>query len=606
MNADCSSGQATRRRRLRPLARRAGALLSRIFSFAPFLAWLASLAALAAQLLIFQHLVVGVNPWLTLSPLDVVGDVALALLPFCLLRPSWRISVWGLVGAVTFFCCANLWYCRAFYDLMPLESLGMAGNMQDQVVDSFFEQLRWADLWLAAPPLALWGVLWLLRGKWRRGSFPTWAKAALTCASAVLYMAAYMNRVYRYQASHPGQGSYASLLARYPELSKADTYKLTQHLSRMGYAGYTLWQLHECLGGKSLGAEERERVESFWLTRSRLPRAAGSYAANRDKNLILIIVESLASDAVDMEVNGVKVAPCLSGLAHSDSTILFTRVQAQVAHGRSSDGQFIYNTGLLPLRHTAVAKRYPTADYPSLAKALGYRQACEVVGEKPTFYNHSLTNLSYGYTRFSHADDEWFKDDRIFANAVKEIASLTPPFFCTVITLDMHDPYCNPVPDPSPISSASGYDSRDLVYLDKVHHFDALLGSFLQRLNAMGILDRSVVVIASDHEPRKTALGDRGLISSDLLFMAVGAGGPGVKSDRVVGQIDVMPTILDIMGVKGYKYPGLGHSLLAEPGRHGAVDAYGVAYGVDSDGLRRELDEAWAVSALMIEGGYFR
>ncbi len=137
---------------------------------------------------------------------------------------------------------------------------------------------------------------------------------------------------------------------------------------------------------------------------------SGSAGANRSRNLIFIIVESLASDAVGATVNGVKVAPTLSALAADSSAIVFRRMQAQVNHGRSSDGQFIYNTGLLPLRNNVVAKRYPSANYPSIAKALGYANSSEVVGEKPTFYNHSITNLSYGYTGFRPAADNWLRD----------------------------------------------------------------------------------------------------------------------------------------------------------------------------------------------------
>ena len=79
-----------------------------------------------------------------------------------------------------------------------------------------------------------------------------------------------------------------------------------------------------------------------------------------------------------------------------------------------------------------------------------------------------------------------------------------------------------------------------------------------------------------------------------------------MHSDRIVGQIDVMPTILDVMGVDGYPYPGLGHSLVAEPRHQGAIDAFGNVYGDIDDRTRSALEEAWQLSALMIEGAYFK
>ena len=67
----------------------------------------------------------------------------------------------------------------------------------------------------------------------------------------------------------------------------------------------------------------------------------------------------------------------------------------------------------------------------------------------------------------------------------------------------MHDPYNHRIPAPTGISSAEGYDPRDLNYYEQVHIFDSLLAEFLDRLKADGLYDNSVIVIASDHEPRK-------------------------------------------------------------------------------------------------------
>lgn len=577
--------------------------LRRAVTFRPLWVYAAAFIAIVSQLLIFRHLIFEINPWLTIKQLTVCGDVALLLIPFVLLRPRWRWSVWIAIAGMTVFCYVNLWYCRAFYDLMPFDSLGMGGNMEDRVIDAFFDQLRWPDWLLLLPPVLFGVVTWLARKDWRLIKFPTWSKIVVVVLSVGLYAGAYMVRAYRLHAVNPKLGSYAEMLVDYPKWSKVNAYKFTQHLTRMGYVWYMGWQLYNGLIDKSLSEKERNRIDTYWDGQRRLPRAAGDFAVNRGKNLIFIIVESLASDAVGMSVNGVEVAPTLNALASDSLSVVFRRMQPQVNHGRSSDGQFIYNTGLLPLRNNVVAKRYPSARYPSIAKALGYGQAIEVVGEKPTFYNHSITNISYGYTGFYPCQGgDWLHDDEIFGNALHEIRRLKQPFFATVISLDMHDPYNGEPSNPTEISNAKGYDRRDLNYLERVHRFDRFLGEFLDSLRRDGIYDKSVVVIASDHEPRRTALGDN-LLSSDIFLMILNSG-CGMKSDRVVGQIDVMPTVLDVMGVAGYEYPGLGHSLVAEPSHHGAVDAFGRRIDAGADSVR--LDEAWLVSALMIEGGYFK
>lgn len=591
---------------MKPLENTVG-FLRRIFTNPPFLIYLAAFAALLGQLEIFRALVRQVNAWMNIAPLTAAGDVAVLLLPLVFLRPRWRWTVWFLIGGMTVFCYVNLWYCRAFYDLMPADSLGMGGNMQSRVVDAFFDQLRTAD-WLLLLPVAAFAAVWTaLRRKARAISFPLSAKITLAAVALLLYGGAYMARAYRLYDVNRKLGDYPHMLCNYFRYSKVKAYKFSQHLTRMGYVGYMGWQLDHALFDHKLDRNERSRIDAFWERRRGLPCAAADFSANRGRNLIFIIVESLASDAVGATVNGVEVAPTLSTLAADSSAIVFSRMQAQVNHGRSSDGQFIYNTGLLPLRNNVVAKRYPSANYPSIAKALGYACSSEVVGEKPTFYNHSITNLSYGYTGFRPATDGWLSDRQILDNATDEIRRLRQPFYCEITTLDMHDPYNHRIPNPTAISEAEGYDPRDLNYYEQVHIFDGLLAGFLDRLKADGLYDNSVIVIASDHEPRKSALSDDGPISSDIFLLILNSGLPGgMHSDRIVGQVDVMPTILDVMGVDGYSYPGLGHSLVAEPGHQGAIDAFGNVYGDIDDRTRSALEEAWQLSALMIEGAYFK
>lgn len=578
-----------------------------IFTNPPFLIYLAAFAAIFSQLLIFKVLVHNVNAWMNVSVLTTLGDVAVLLLPFAFLRPRWRWAVWLLIAGTTIFCYVNLWYCRAFYDLMPADSLGMGGNMQSRVIDAFFDQLRTVD-WLLLIPPVFFGVAWmLLRRQARKINFKPGARIAFAVLAVLLYGGAYMVRSYRLYDVNRKLGDYPHILCNYFRYSKVNAYKFTQHLTRMGYIGYVVWQADRAIFDHTLDKSEVKRVDSYWQRQRSLPRAAAEFSRNSDRNLIFIIVESLASDAVGATVNGVKVAPVLSALAADTSAIVFRRMQAQVNHGRSSDGQFIYNTGLLPLRNNVVAKRFPSANYPSIAKALGYKNSSEVVGEKPTFYNHSITNLSYGYTGFVPATDAWLSDKQILDNATAELRRLQQPFYCEITTLDMHDPYNHAIASPTAISSAEGYDPRDLNYFEQVHIFDGLLGGFIDRLKADGLYDNSVIVIASDHEPRRTALSEDGPISGDIFLLILNSGLPGgLKSDRIVGQVDVMPTILDVMGVTGYHFPGLGHSLIAEPEYHGAVDAFGNVYGQPDENTRRILEEAWQVSALMIEGRYFK
>lgn len=588
--------------RIRSRLKTAARVLARALAFRPLDMWLAGIVAVAAQLIIFRQLVWEVNPWMLLHWDMAAADAAIVMLPYIFLPPRWRRSVWIALALTTSLCYANLWYCRAFYDLMPLDSMGMGANLQDRVIDGFLEQLRWKDLLLLAP-VAFYGLARrLLRGPAMKLPFSRRAKWTLAAASLLLYAWAFTMQAYRMYSINSDKFSFWYALTNYRSTYRLSAYKYTQHFSYMGAVWYALWQLREEFIPHTLSADERARVEGFWKERRKRPTAADRFADNRGKNLIFIIVESLSADVLNLEVGGIPVTPTLDSLARTDGALVATRMRPQVGHGRSSDGQFMYNTGLLPLRHAVVSKRFPSADYPSLVKALGVRNAAEVTGDPPTFYSHSTTNVSYGYTQFiSGGTGNWRRDNWIFAQADSVIATLRQPFVATAITLTMHDPYKSITGSRTAISSDKRFVQDDLNYMEEVHLFDSRLGQFLDGLRRRGLYDSSVIVIASDHEPRRTALGPD-FFTDDILFMVLNSGA-SLVTDRVIGQIDVFPTVLDLMGVADYPYPGLGTSIVADTTRHGLVDLYGnvIDAPVDSTDLRR----AWDISELLLEGRYF-
>ncbi|MDE6927455.1 MAG: hypothetical protein K2P06_01875, partial [Muribaculaceae bacterium] len=222
---------------MKPLENTVG-FLRRIFTNPSFLIYLAAFAAMLGLLEIFRTLVRQVNAWMNVDTLTVAGDVAVLLLPLVFLRPRWRRTVWFLIAGMTVFCYVNLWYCRAFYDLMPADSLGMGGNMQSRVIDAFFDQLRMAD-WLLLLPVAAFAAVWLpLRRKALTVTFPLSAKITLTAVALLLYGGAYMARAYRLYDVNRKLGDYPHMLCNYFRYSKVKAYKFTQHLTRMGYIGY--------------------------------------------------------------------------------------------------------------------------------------------------------------------------------------------------------------------------------------------------------------------------------------------------------------------------------------------------------------------------------
>lgn len=136
-------------------------------------------------------------------------------------------------------------------------------------------------------------------------------------------------------------------------------------------------------------------------------------------------------------------------------------------------------------------------------------------------------------------------------------------------------------------------------YYRMTNYFDTQLGIFLDRLKSSGIYDRSVIIIASDHNV--PLHGESEIGGAPIVFVALNTG--LTKSiDRIVGQIDVFPTIIDIMG--GGDWRGVGLSMLLD-NNSSAVDATGKLYGHSTPEIDRYKADAWQISDLIIRSNYF-
>ncbi len=113
------------------------------------------------------------------------------------------------------------------------------------------------------------------------------------------------------------------------------------------------------------------------------------------------------------------------------------------------------------------------------------------------------------------------------------------PVFAFVHLFDMHKPYAN------------GYDGQ-LEYVDK------LLGTFRQQLVQLGLWDKALIVLVSDHGE---SLGDHGESSHGyfvyestlhvplIVHWPASAGNHPARVTDPVGLIDVAPTILDFLHI---------------------------------------------------------
>ena len=540
-----------------------------------------------------------------------LGDAVLLLLPYWLVPARHRKWMWSIVALLALWCVAQVLYNLVYQDVMPFSSLVLVSNVGDVLIGSVMGLLSFTSL---IPIIIVVGA-YLIYRKWVSGgqvaalSFK--AKCVAVAASVlVATLTQRISHIYNYTQSQDDMtfvefvpDDYSSMQARFKS-----------YFIRHGFVAYCTYCACTSIE-RPITADEKAEIERF--INDEMPHYTDNpYSTSERKNLVMIIVESLNSWAIGLTIDGREITPTLNAIARDTTALVALNVKAQVKNGRSSDGKFIYDTGLLPLTGKAVAMYYSDANYPALPKALKGYDAVEVTPDAPGLWNNETNSRSYGFRTIYNSRQ--FKprfiangyriDEVVFDEAFKVIQGQKQPFFTQVVTGSMHSPYDSPPADTTWISHSKAYTPQVRNYLERAAYTDHHLGIFLKRLADSRLMQNSVIVIASDHteliDGAPCELTAPGATGNECTLLILNSGHPG-RIENIVGQIDVYPTLLDIMGANQYKWKGLGYSLLRTPVDAAAIYE-GEVVGNTSSPIIPHITRAWRVSDLLIRKHWFK
>lgn len=244
------------------------------------------------------------------------------------------------------------------------------------------------------------------------------------------------------------------------------------------------------------------------------------------KNLIVIHAESMQTNVIGLEFNGVEVAPNLNKLASEG--IYFSNFYSQVGVGTSSDAEFTFSTSLMPSSNGTVFVNYADREYITIQKLLkekGY-YVFSMHGNNGEFWNREEMHKSMGYDMFFDKDyyviDETIglglSDKSFFRQSVDIIKNIKNsydgPIYANLITLTNHTPFSdNALFDAFDTTLKVNINGqiveRDYInntvlgnYYRSVHYADSAIGEFIQDLDKEGLLENTVIVIYGDHDAR--------------------------------------------------------------------------------------------------------
>jgi phosphoglycerol transferase MdoB-like AlkP superfamily enzyme len=522
----------------------------------------------------------------------------------------------GLLFCVLFFIniylICNLLYYRTYFSILPLDSYTMISNL-GELTDSIISAFHWGDILFVVPTLALL-VAYLLF--FRKRLVLESGKLRLINSGLIIMGISATIGINLYIDRH----EVSNLLSDENEFK----YDVVDGASTYGFLHCWIWQFKSLMeANKELTPAEKTQIQQ-WLAEHKKYESFDYPCDSTRKNLILIIVESLESFPIGNKLAGQEITPFLNSLIHAKNCFYAPHMVPQVNIGHSSDTQLIFNTGMLPPHNGAACFKYQHNSYYSLAKALhsnGYNSHT-LLGGNGSFWNQGVMTKTLGYDELiaieQFRDDESYDfgltDSTFLAQSVEKVNSFKSPFLAQLITLSSHDPYVL-LHNRIYLKAPKDCPPEMARYLNAVHYVDKCLGIFIAGLRTSGVLDKSIVVISGDHDGTKQqpaqwekyAFKQWHCTISQTPFIVVNS--PVTKTyTPVAGQIDVYPTLLDMLGLKSYGWHGLGQSLFSKGKAGFAVNARFDEFGNTtklSPQLVLHTREVWQVSDLMIRNNYF-
>ncbi len=302
----------------------------------------------------------------------------------------------------------------------------------------------------------------------------------------------------------------------------------------------------------------------------------------KDKNILFIHAESVQQMYLNSEINNQVITPNLNRLASEG--LYFSNYYSQESVGTSSDTEFTITNSILPVGTGTVFINYDYNNYQSMIKSfeeIGY-YTFSMHGNICEYWNRSQMYQAIGYDRFYCYNDYDLRDqigiglsDKSFfsqsADIISDIHNNHDKFYGTLIMLTNHTPFYNDGKVEFDVGNMEGTKMGD--YLKLLHYADEAIGEFINKLDNLGVLDDTVIVIYGDHDAKFTIKQYEEYLGKDIDFyeyeqltkvpLIIWTKDQEVKGEitKIMGAYDVMPTLANMFDFE-YKY-ALGHDIFS-------------------------------------------
>ena len=311
----------------------------------------------------------------------------------------------------------------------------------------------------------------------------------------------------------------------------------------------------------------------------------------KGKNVLVIHLESFQQFLIGYKWKGKEVTPNLNKLYHSKNTLSFANFYNQVGQGKTSDAEMMLENSLFGLQSGSAMSSYGTSNTFESAPAIlnqqgGYTTAV-MHGGAGSFWNRNNAYKQFGYDYFmplSYYENKpkyyigyGLKDKIFFSQSIKYIERLPQPFYLKLITVTNHYPYDLDKKNQSIAKTDTGDETVD-GYVQTAHYLDQAVGQLMRWLKKTGLDKNTLLVFYGDHYGIS---GNHHKASAELLNQDEFTNFDNLKFQRVPlmfhmkglrggikktygGEIDVLPTLLNLLGIRNKGTIQFGHDLLSK------------------------------------------
>jgi lipoteichoic acid synthase len=317
-------------------------------------------------------------------------------------------------------------------------------------------------------------------------------------------------------------------------------------------------------------SDEPVTIQEKFAYKQELQRNAPGFGKYKGKNLIIVQAESLNEFVINLKIDGQEITPVMNDLI--DSSYYYPNTYLQIGRGNTSDAEFVVNNSIYPMSDNGVYQRYPNNHYLSLANVLkeeGYETSA-THGNSAEFWNRKIAYENQGFDTFYHMDhkaiqqDEMvglgISDESIFLQMIEQYKGMKKPFYNFIVSLTTHRPFELPEDYRLLELPENVKNTPTGNYLESVYYFDKALGSFISELKANNLWKDTIFIVYGDHygpvpkdqEEIKELLNinfDEEERFNVPLIIHHPNQTEGVKNKVIGSQMDIYPTISQLMGI---------------------------------------------------------